>query len=116
MLLDKFHNKYIVKGVLVAQTPIHIGAGEEGFDPIQADNAVIRDSSGDPYIPGSSLKGVLRSYMETLLKSSGKDILDKNCNPCFALLLQVPDLLVLSHYVFACFSLFGLYHIQYLKY
>jgi CRISPR-associated protein Csm3 len=83
MLLDKFHNKYIVKGVLVAQTPIHIGAGEEGFDPIQADNAVIRDSSGDPYIPGTSLKGVLRSYMETLLKSSGKDILDKNCNPCF---------------------------------
>lgn len=44
MLLDKFHNKFIVKGILVAQTPIHIGAGEEGFDPIQADNAVIRDS------------------------------------------------------------------------
>ena len=57
MLLDKFYNKYIIKGVLLAESPIHIGSGDESYDPTQIDNAVIRDVNGNPYIPGSSLKG-----------------------------------------------------------
>lgn len=69
MLLHKFENKYIVKGTLVNITPIHIGGGNDGFHPLQSDGTVIRDNKGMPYIPGSSLKGVLRSYIETLINS-----------------------------------------------
>lgn len=78
MLMDKFYNKFIIDGVLVAQTPIHIGAGDDSFDPTQVDNAVIKDSNGNPYIPGSSLKGTIRSYMETLIR--GNEI--KNFTSC----------------------------------
>ena len=85
MLLDKFYNKYIINGVLLAESPIHIGSGDESYDPTQIDNAVIRDVNGNPYIPGSSLKGVLRSYLETLLQS-GIDEKYKAClvvnQPC----------------------------------
>ncbi|MCM8901253.1 CRISPR-associated RAMP protein [Caldicoprobacter algeriensis] len=77
-LLDRFYNKYIIKGTLLAETPIHIGASGESFDPVQVDNSIIRDSNGKPYIPGSSLKGVLRSCLETLLSSG----IDERFNAC----------------------------------
>lgn len=69
MFFDKFDNKYIITGRIKALTPLYIGAGENSFDPLQIDSTVIRDENGKPYIPGSSLKGVLRSYIETLIKS-----------------------------------------------
>ena len=85
MLLDEFHNKYIVIGTLKANTPIHIGAGNNDFDPLQVDNTIIRDNEGKPYIPGSSLKGVLRSYMEVFIESINSENF-KSCfivnNPC----------------------------------
>lgn len=69
MYFDKFVNKYIIKGSIKALTPLHIGTGENSFDPLQVDSTVIRDENGKPYIPGSSLKGALRSCIETLIKS-----------------------------------------------
>lgn len=72
MLFDKYENKYIVKGILRTNTPLHIGAGEDNFNPIQADKGVIVDYNGNPYIPGSSLKGVLRTYAETMVNSGMK--------------------------------------------
>ena len=51
MLFDKYENKYIVKGILRTNTPLHIGAGEDNFNPIQADKGVIVDYNGNPYIP-----------------------------------------------------------------
>lgn len=69
MLLHKFSNKYIIKGRLYAKTPIHIGSGQENFDPVLVDNGVVRNHKGEPFIPGSSLKGVIRSYVERILKS-----------------------------------------------
>ena len=69
MLFDKYHNKYIVKGILRTNTPLHIGAGEDSFNPIQADKGVIVDHNGKPYIPGSSLKGVLRTNVEIMVNS-----------------------------------------------
>ena len=32
-LLNKFENKYIIKGILKAEAPIHIGTGTEDFSP-----------------------------------------------------------------------------------
>lgn len=81
MLLDKFHNRYIVKGTIVAETPIHIGAGNESIDPVETDNAVIKDKDGKPYIPGSSLKGALRSWLETFLRGSGSKLVGEK-KPC----------------------------------
>lgn len=69
MLLHKFSNRYIITGTLYAKTPIHIGSGRENFAPVLADNSVIRNHNGEPFIPGSSLKGVIRSYIERILKS-----------------------------------------------
>lgn len=69
MLLHKFLNKYIISGTLYAKTPIHIGSGKENIDPVLVDNGILRNQKGEPFIPGSSLKGVIRSYIERLLKS-----------------------------------------------
>lgn len=65
--LDQLAGRILVRGRLVLQTALHIGAGKGSFDPVAPDQAVVRDGSGNPYIPGSSLKGALRAYMERLL-------------------------------------------------
>ncbi|UZQ85934.1 RAMP superfamily CRISPR-associated protein [Thermoclostridium stercorarium] len=83
MLLDKFHNRYIVKGTIVAETPIHIGAGNESIDPVETENAVIKDKDGKPYIPGSSLKGALRSWLEIFLRGSGSKLVGEK-NPALS--------------------------------
>lgn len=68
-LLNKFENKYIIKGVICSESPLHIGTGSEDFSPTAVDNGVIRDENGNPFIPGTSLKGTLRSFMERILPS-----------------------------------------------
>ena len=84
MLFDRFENRYILKGVLAAVDPIHIGtASESVLDPSAIDSPVLKDSRGFPVIPGSSLKGVVRSWFESVLRGAGLyacDVLDhKNC-------------------------------------
>lgn len=77
MLYTKFENKTIVKGILTAVDPIHIGAaGKESLNPIEVDNAVLKDAAGNPLIPGSSLKGVVRSQFEAILRSVGARVCD----------------------------------------
>lgn len=72
-MFDKFINRYIIKGELVAVTALHIGAAEDVFSPGGCKNPFLRNAAGLPLIPGSSLKGVMRSFLETYLSSdSGK--------------------------------------------
>ena len=71
MLFDKFISKTIVKGDVVAVKPVHIGVKESGIEPIATDSPVLKDSRGLPVIPGSSLKGVLRSRVEAILSNPG---------------------------------------------
>lgn len=59
---DRLRNRYHVRGLLVAQTGLHIGTGLESA---LTGSPFIR-SSGEPFVPGSSLKGVLRSTVERL--------------------------------------------------
>jgi CRISPR-associated protein Csm3 len=62
--------RIIITGNIKAVTGLHIGKGKEGVMIGGVDNPVIRDTLTDlPYIPGSSLKGKLRSLAE---KRSGK--------------------------------------------
>ena len=58
-----FKGKYFVKADIVLKTGLHIG-GEENMEIGGIDKTVIKDALGRPYIPGSSLKGKLRSLME----------------------------------------------------
>lgn len=61
----KFSGKYIIKADLRCLTGLHIGGTEEGFEIGGMDNPVIKDPITDyPYIPGSSLKGKMRSLLE----------------------------------------------------
>jgi CRISPR-associated protein Csm3 len=50
---------------LTAQTGLHIGGSDAGIEIGGVDKTVIRDPlSNQPYIPGSSLKGKMRSLLE----------------------------------------------------
>jgi CRISPR-associated protein Csm3 len=66
-LLDTFLGRARLEGVLTTWTALHIGAGGSG-DALGTDSPVVRTATGLPYIPGSSLKGVLRSAAEALFR------------------------------------------------
>lgn len=57
-------SKIFVQGEIICKTGLHIGGSNTQFE-IGNVNLVIRDPvSGEPYIPGSSLKGKMRSLTE----------------------------------------------------
>ena len=61
----QFKGKYIIEADLRCITGLHIGGTDEGFEIGGMDNPVIKDPiTGYPYIPGSSLKGKIRSLLE----------------------------------------------------
>jgi CRISPR-associated protein Csm3 len=59
-----FLGKLIVEGEIKCETGLHIGAGKGSLEIGGADNPVVKDAFGIPYIPGSSLRGRLRSLLE----------------------------------------------------
>lgn len=60
--------KIRVTSTLIAETGLHIGGGGENLDIGGLDKPVIRDPLTQfPYLPGSSIKGKLRSILERLL-------------------------------------------------
>lgn len=61
--------KILIKGVIKAETGLAIGGSTVGLEIGGVDNPVIKDAEGKPYIPGSSLKGKMRSLLE---KAEGK--------------------------------------------
>ncbi len=72
ILLDVFQRRIRLEGRLTTRTAIHIGAGGSG-DFLATDAPVVKDAMGIPFIPGSSLKGVLRSGVESMFRGSGKE-------------------------------------------
>lgn len=59
-----FLGKLILEGEIHCQTGLHIGAGKGSLEIGGADNPVVKDAFGIPYIPGSSLRGRLRALLE----------------------------------------------------
>jgi CRISPR-associated protein Csm3 len=59
-----FIGKLILEGDLTCVTGLHIGAGKGSLEIGGADNPVVKDAFGRPYVPGSSLRGRLRSLLE----------------------------------------------------
>jgi len=66
-MFDTFKNRLFVEGYIVLETPLHIGIGR-GAEVAGTELPVIRNNLNQPYIPGSSLKGALRSYLEALTR------------------------------------------------
>src|SRR5579864_1817715 len=64
----KLIGKLILEGDLTCHTGLHIGAGKGSLEIGGADNPVVKDAFGRPYVPGSSLRGKIRSLLE---QSSG---------------------------------------------
>jgi len=64
----KLIGKLILEGDITCHTGLHIGAGKGSLEIGGADNPVVKDAFGLPYIPCSSLRGKLRSLLE---QSSG---------------------------------------------
>jgi CRISPR-associated RAMP protein (TIGR02581 family) len=64
-----------IRGVLVNETPLRIGIGRESPISAPVDIAVYR-VNGKPIIPGSSLKGVFRSFTESIAASMGFKVHD----------------------------------------
>ncbi len=62
MKLTQIH---ILEAKLILQTGLHIGAGDSEIHIGGIDNEVIKHPvNGEPYIPGSSIKGKIRSLLE----------------------------------------------------
>ncbi|MDI3328484.1 MAG: CRISPR-associated RAMP protein Csx7 [Alicyclobacillaceae bacterium] len=66
---DRIYNVWVVRGSLELQTPLHVGAGQRGL--MSLDAPVLKWPDGRPVVPGSSLKGVLRSFLETVGQNEG---------------------------------------------
>lgn len=61
----KLMHKYIIQGKIKALSGLHIGGNDAGLSIGSPDATVIKHPiSGEPYIPGSSLKGKMRSLTE----------------------------------------------------
>jgi CRISPR-associated RAMP protein (TIGR02581 family) len=65
---DTFENRWEITGELVADTGLRVGVGGEAAEPTATDLPVLKDAKGHPYIPGSSLRGVLRSHVERIVR------------------------------------------------
>lgn len=75
-----------IKGQIRLITGLHIGAGNDEVHIGGIDSAVVKDAYGNPYIPGSSLKGKIRSLLElnegsTTGKPSDRNTYEKSLIP-----------------------------------
>jgi len=79
MVFEKLDRRLIFEGYIEALTPLHVGSGrpEIAREERGIDMPVIRNAAGVPYIPGSSIKGRVRSEAERIARSMGYEI----CNP-----------------------------------
>ena len=67
-------------GTMTIKSGVHIGGNDNGTKVGGCDNPVIRNPlTNDPYIPGSSIKGALRSCAEKMPAYAGKI---RNGKPC----------------------------------
>jgi len=70
--------KVIIKGIIHCKTGLHIGASKEQLEIGAIDSPVVRDPlTREPYIPGSSLKGKLRSLLEKLFLENEIEVENK---------------------------------------
>jgi len=77
MVFERLEKRLILSGTLEAVTPLHIGSGKSEVDIGEVDMPILRAPTGEPYIPGSSLKGRTRAEAERIARSKGYEV----CTP-----------------------------------
>lgn len=83
--MEKLIKKLTFRGSVQTLTGMHIGGSSEGVEIGGVDLGVIKDPiSGRPYIPGSSLKGKLRSLLEQA-EGTKEPTFDLQSSPCSGL-------------------------------
>ena len=66
---ETFASRFIVEARLEAVTALRVGAGgDEAAQPASSDLPVLVGPDDRPFIPGSSLRGVLRSHVERIVR------------------------------------------------
>ena len=70
------HGNIVISGIIFCRSGIFIGGAEDTLEIGGIDKSVIRNPlTGEPYIPGSSLKGKLRSITEKVVQdASGRPL------------------------------------------
>ena len=58
------YGKVVIRGGIRAETGLHVGGAEAELNVGGIDSFVIKNHLGEPYIPGSSLKGKMRHIVE----------------------------------------------------
>ena len=93
-----FNKNYIIKGIIKCETGLHIGDSSDTVEIGGSDSPIVRDAIDNyPYIPGSSLKGKLRSLFElsdpisanSIIENAknNKDTIVSTCEDCDAVKL-----------------------------
>jgi len=76
-------NRYCLSGKLVLASGLHVGSG---FPEAEIDMPVIRDAADRPFIPGSSMRGAMRSLVEralaTIAPGAGCTLFDEGHPHC----------------------------------
>ncbi len=67
-LFDRFQNRTVIQAVLEMQTALAVGS-RLSLEPTGTDMPVVKGPDGPPFIPGSSIKGVVRFQAERLLRT-----------------------------------------------
>jgi len=65
---DRLLQRYSIRATLVCESAVHVGSSGAGAAAFATDMPVARDGRGRPYLPGASLRGALRSGIESLLR------------------------------------------------
>lgn len=79
--LASFHSRHILRFALVSRSGLSIGA-RASLMPTGSELPVVKRPDGLPIIPGSSLKGVLRSFAESVLRTIDKRPQGRNVWAC----------------------------------
>jgi len=77
VVFEKLEKRIIISGTLEAVTPLHIGSGKPVVEVGAVEMPVLIDPRGQPYIPGSSLKGRIRAEAERIARQKGMEV----CKP-----------------------------------
>ncbi len=76
-MFEKLEKRIIFSGTIEAVTPLHIGSGKPEVEIGGVEMPVLTDPNGQPYIPGSSLKGRVRAEAERIARKEGLPV----CTP-----------------------------------